>query len=59
VIGATDAKGLFVEKRPVTVPDLFCTIYEALKINPRKQNQADGRPIRLVEGGTAVKEVFG
>jgi hypothetical protein len=42
----------------VTVPDLFCTIYEALKINPRKQNQADGRPIRLVEGGAAVKEVL-
>jgi uncharacterized protein (DUF1501 family) len=59
VIGATDAKGTFVEKRPVTVPDLFCTIYEALKINPRKQNQADGRPIRLVEGGTAVREAFG
>jgi uncharacterized protein (DUF1501 family) len=58
-LGATDAKGTFVEKRPVTVPDLFCTIYEALKINPRKQNHADGRPIRLVEGGTAVKEVFG
>ena len=58
VIGATDPKGMFVEKRPVTVPDLFCTIYQALQINPRKQNQADGRPIRIVEGGTAVKEVF-
>jgi uncharacterized protein (DUF1501 family) len=59
VIGSTDAKGTLVEKRPVTVPDLFCTIYEALKINPRKQNQADGRPIRLVEGGAAVRELFG
>jgi uncharacterized protein (DUF1501 family) len=59
VIGSTDAKGMFVEKRPVSVPDLFCTIYEALKINPRKQIQADGRPIRLVEGGAAVREVFG
>ncbi len=58
-IGNTDAKGTFVENRPVTVPDLFCTIYEALKINPRKQNQAEGRPIRLVEGGAAVKEVLG
>jgi uncharacterized protein (DUF1501 family) len=59
VVGSTDAKGLFVEHRPVTVPDLFCTIYQALKINPRRQNQAEGRPIRIVEGGTAVKEVFG
>jgi uncharacterized protein (DUF1501 family) len=59
VIGSTDRKGTYVEKRPVTVPDLFCTIYQALKINPRRQNQAEGRPIRIVEGGTAVKEVFG
>jgi uncharacterized protein (DUF1501 family) len=58
-IGSTDSKGLFVDNRPVTVPDLFCTIYQALKINPRKQNNADGRPIRIVEGGTAVKEVLG
>jgi len=43
----------------VTVPDLFCSVYQALKINPRKTNQAEGRPIRLIEGGAAVKELFG
>jgi uncharacterized protein (DUF1501 family) len=59
VVGGTDPKGMFVEHRPVSVPDLFCTIYQALKINPRRQNQAEGRPIRIVEGGTAVKEVVG
>jgi hypothetical protein len=57
VIGSTDKKGYEVSQRPVTVPDLFCTLYQALKINPRRSNQADGRPIRLVEGGTAVKEL--
>ena len=58
MIGGTNANGTDVNSRPVTVPDLFCSIYQALKINPRKQNQGDGRPIRLVEGGTAVKELF-
>jgi hypothetical protein len=58
VIGGTNATGTDVDKRPVTVPDLFCSIYEALKINPRRQNQGNGRPIRLVEGGTMVKELF-
>ncbi|MGL4553253.1 MAG: DUF1501 domain-containing protein [Gemmataceae bacterium] len=58
VIGSTNANGTDVSGRPVTVPDLFCSVYQALKINPRKQNQGDGRPIRLVEGGTAVKELF-
>jgi uncharacterized protein (DUF1501 family) len=58
VIGATDRNGTSVSKRPVTVPDLFCTLYQALKINPRKNNHAAGRPIRIIEGGNAVKEVF-
>ena len=46
--------------RPVTVQDLFCTFCQALKINPRKENQSNvGRPLPLVEGGKAVAEVFG
>ena len=50
-----------VEKgeRPVTVPDLFCTLCQSLKINPRKENIGPlDRPIKLVDGGTAVKELF-
>jgi hypothetical protein len=59
VIGATDKLGAEVKERPITVPDLFCTFYHALGINPRREHQSDvGRPIALVEGGTAVKEVF-
>ncbi len=59
VIGATDKLGTAVAERPVTVPDLFCTFCQALGIDPRKENQSNvGRPIPIVEGGTAVKEVF-
>jgi len=59
VIGATDKLGTEVSERPVTVPDLFCTFCQALGIPPRKENQSNvGRPIKIVEEGSAVREVF-
>ena len=59
VVGATDANGEEVVERPVTVPDLFCTFCHALKINPRKENlSTEGRPLKIVDGGKAVKELF-
>jgi hypothetical protein len=60
VVGATDKDGVEVVDRPVTVPDLFCTFCQALGINPREENQSDvGRPLKIVEKGNAVEEVFG
>ena len=60
VIGATNPLGTEVAERPVTVPDLFCTFCQALGIDPRKENQSDvGRPLKIVEHGHVVKEVFG
>lgn len=59
VIGATDKLGIEVSERPVTVPDLFCTYYQALGIDPRKENQSNvNRPLKIVETGAAVKEAF-
>jgi hypothetical protein len=59
VIGATDKLGAEVVERPVSVPDLFCTFCRALGINPRKENQSNvGRPLKIVEFGHAVREVF-
>src|SRR5262249_52362727 len=52
VIGSTSADGTDVASRPVTVPDLFCTFCQALKINPRKENISGvSRPIKIVDGG--------
>jgi uncharacterized protein (DUF1501 family) len=60
VIGRTDEAGVEVADRPVTVPDLFATVCRSLAIDPGIENMAStGRPIRLVDGGTAVEEVFG
>jgi hypothetical protein len=59
VIGATDKEGVEVAERPVSVPDLFCTFCKALGIDPRVENQSNvGRPLRIVETGKAVEEVF-
>ena len=59
VVGRTDKDGRDVAERPVSVSDLFCTFCRALKIDPRKENQSSiGRPIKIVDGGEAVKELF-
>jgi hypothetical protein len=59
VIGKTTDDGQQVADRPVTVPDLFCTFTHALGVNPAKENQsAIGRPIKIVDGGAPVKELF-
>ncbi len=59
VIGSTSPDGADVKDRPVTVPDLFCSFYKSLKINPRKENMSSlGRPIKLMDKGETVKELF-
>jgi hypothetical protein len=59
VIGATNTNGTEVVSRPVSVPDLFCSFYKALHIDPRKENTGPlGRPIKIMDKGEAVKELF-
>lgn len=59
VIGSTDKDGNGVQDRPVTVPDLFCTFCQALGIDARKERiSALGRPLKVVEGGSSVAELF-
>lgn len=59
-IGQTDAGGNTVTERPVQVPDLFQTICHALRVDADKENMSSiGRPIRMVDGGKPVMELFG
>jgi len=59
VVGQTDASGRTIQSRPVTVQDLFCTFCKALGINPRKENMSSvGRPIKIVDGGQPIQELF-
>ncbi len=60
VVGKTDAGGENVTDRPVTVNDLFRTVYTTLGINADFENMSRiGRPIKLVDGGEVVKELLG
>jgi len=44
----------------VTVADLFSTFCKSLDINPAKENMSPiGRPIKIVDGGKPVDELFG
>jgi hypothetical protein len=59
VIGSTDKDGVEVKERPVTVPDLFATVYSALGVDPKKKNISPlGRPIALSDNGVPVKELL-
>jgi hypothetical protein len=58
VIGKTDTKGDSPIDRPVTPADLAATIYTAIGVDPNFQFETpDGRPIRLVDRGQALREL--
>lgn len=60
VIGQTDPSGTEITDRPVSVQDLFQTFCHALGIDAWEENLSPiGRPIRVVEGGDPVMELFG
>jgi hypothetical protein len=60
VIGSTDKNGVEVAERAVTVPDLFSTFCHSLGINAKKKNLGPGGlPVKVVDGGTPVTELFG
>ncbi len=59
VIGATDKDGLDVRDRPVEVQDLFVTFCHVLGLDTHDEYiAANERPIKLVEGGTLIRELF-
>jgi uncharacterized protein (DUF1501 family) len=59
VIGATDDDGMHVTDRPVGVSDLFATFCHVLGMDPHDEYVTDlQQPIKLVEGGEVVKELF-
>jgi hypothetical protein len=60
VVGATDAGGVEVTDRPVTVSDFFRTVYTTLGIDADHENMSRiGRPIKLVDGGEVIRELLG
>lgn len=59
VIGATDEGGSEVADRPVTEKDFFQSICQSLQIDAGKEFMTPiGRPIKIVDGGTPIAELF-
>jgi hypothetical protein len=59
VHGSTDAAGTEVKDSPVQIGDLHATMCEALGIDYTFENMTpQGRPIRVVEKGKAIKELL-
>jgi uncharacterized protein (DUF1501 family) len=59
VIGSSTADGAEVAERPVGVTDLFSSLCHALEVDPTHENLATlGRPLKIVDGGTVVQELF-
>ena len=59
VIGSTDEDGIKVVTNPIGVPDLFASLCFALGINYQEENiSRSGRPIRVVNEGSVIKDLF-
>lgn len=59
VVGTTDAGGRDVEEDPVSVADLFATLYRCLGIDTAREHQSNlGRPIKILDKGSPVKALI-
>jgi hypothetical protein len=59
LVGRTDEAGMEIRERPVSVGDLFETVYSCFGIRTDKEyTSGGGRPIRILEAGERVKELF-
>lgn len=59
VIGATDARGEFVEERPLDPNDLVATLYQHLGVDPTTEfTDRSGRPIRILDRTERIPELY-
>ncbi|MBA62801.1 MAG: hypothetical protein CMJ76_10605 [Planctomycetaceae bacterium] len=58
VIGSSDKYSYAPEDRPVSIQDFMATIYEVLGLNPNAHIISQGRPVKMLTGGTPVRELL-
>ncbi len=60
VVGKTSADGARITARPIAPPELLATVYQAVGIDPTRQNRTpEGQKVSLVERGSRpVKEAL-
>jgi hypothetical protein len=58
-IGGTDQDGMELIDKPISVPNLFASFTQCLGIDGGETNYTpQGRPIKLVDDGVPIKELF-
>lgn len=59
VVGKTNKHGTEITERPVSVADLYSTLYKQLGIDPEKKYKSKSdRPIQILEGGKPIRELL-
>jgi hypothetical protein len=58
VIGSSDAQGGAPKERPISIEDLGATVYRKLGIAVHKEYHSNGRPVKMNDGGTPIRELF-
>jgi len=59
IVGATDARGFYASDNVYSPEDFAASLYTKMGIDPTQTLfQSTGRPIRLVNGGSPIKELF-
>jgi Protein of unknown function (DUF1501) len=59
-LGATDKTGSEVTDSPFKVEDTVATVYDVMGLDLQKEYQSPiGRPVKLVNGGQVMKQLFG
>jgi len=59
IIGATDAKGFYAADNVLSPEDFAVSLYQKMGIQPHQTlYQTSGRPVRLVNGGKRIDELF-
>jgi hypothetical protein len=64
IIGASDEQGAYVAERPVSIGDLYATVYKAMGIDWEKRYMSPiGRPVYIAngfddKGGAPIKELI-
>jgi hypothetical protein len=60
LVGATDKDGVDITDRPIGVMDVIATMTKTMGIDVATQYTTPrGRPIKIVDGGTPIKELVG
>ncbi|MHC4996779.1 MAG: DUF1501 domain-containing protein, partial [Planctomycetota bacterium] len=57
-VGTTDHLAKKILDQPVSIPDLFATIFWALGINPHKELYDTDRPVPITDHGNPIPQLF-